>query len=76
MALTTENQRAVILRQIREWEEARFAAEVGHRVHTRLKSGDAALADFAGRMTKAEYAIDELQLILAELPEGDAPATA
>ena len=72
MALTAEYQRAVIRQQIREWEEVRYAAEVAHRVHTRLKSGDAALAEYAGRMVKAEYAIDELQLILAELPEGGA----
>lgn len=71
MALTAEYQRGVIRQQIREWEEVRYAAEVAHRVHTRLKSGDAALADFAGRMIKAEYAIDELQLMLAELPEGN-----
>ncbi len=70
MSLSIAGQRAVITQQIREWEEARYAAEVAHRVHTRLKSGDAALADFAGRMIKAEYAIDELQLMLAELPEG------
>ncbi len=70
MPLPFASQRAILLQQIREWEEARFAAEVAHRVHTRLKSGDAALADFARRMIKAEYAIDELQLILAELPEG------
>ncbi len=70
MPLPIAGQRAVITQQIREWEESRYAAEVAHRVHTRLKSGDAALADFARRMIKAKYAIDELQLILAELPEG------
>ena len=72
MALPVNNQRAVIQQLIHEWEEAQYAAEVSHRVHTRLKSGDAALAEYAGRMVKAEYAIDELQLILAELPEGGA----
>ena len=70
MSLPVNNQRAVIQQLIHEWEEARYAAEVAHRVHTRLKSGDAALAEYAGRMIKAEYAIDELQLMLAELPEG------
>ena len=70
MSLPVNNQRAVIHQLIHEWEEAQYAAEVSHRVHTRLKSGDAALADFAGRMTKAEYAIDELRSILAELSKG------
>ena len=70
MSLSIAGQRAIIQQQIRDWEETRYAAEVAHRVHTRLKSGDAALSDFFIRMTKAEIAIDELQLMLAELPEG------
>lgn len=68
--LTTDQQRLVIEAQIREWEEARFAAEVAHRVHTRLKSGEAALSGFVERMAKAEYAIDELTRMLAELRAG------
>jgi hypothetical protein len=65
--ITPDMQRAVIQQQIAEWEQARYSAEVAHRVHTRLKSGEAALNDFADRMIKAEYAIDELQKLLKEL---------
>lgn len=65
--ITTDQQRAVIQQQIADWETARYSAEVAHRVHTRLKSGEAALKDFADRIIKAEYAIDELQKVLKEL---------
>lgn len=65
--ITNEIQRAVITQQIAEWEQARYSAEVAHRVHTKLKSGDAALNDFADRMIKAEMALDELQVMLKEL---------
>ena len=65
--ITSEIQRAVIQQQIAEWEQARYSAEVAHRVHTKLKSGDAALKDFADRMIKAEMALDELKVMLKEL---------
>ena len=67
--MTVEQQRVIIARQIAEWEEARYSAEVAHRVHTKLKSGDAALNDFADRMIKAEMALDELQAMLKELDD-------
>ena len=65
--ITSNTQRAVIAQQIAEWEQARYSAEVAHRVHTKLKSGDAALKDFADRMIKAEMALDELKVMLKEL---------
>ena len=37
--VTPEQRRTLIERQIAEWEEVRYSAEVAHRVHTRLKSG-------------------------------------
>ena len=67
--MTPELQRAVIQQQIVEWEQARYSAEVAHRVHTKLKSGDAALKDFADRMIKAEMALDELKVMLKELDD-------
>ena len=67
--ITSDTQRAIIQRQIDEWEQARYHAEVAHRVHTKLKSGDAALKDFTDRMIKAEMALDELQAMLKELDD-------
>ena len=67
--ITSELQRAVITQQIAEWEQARYSAEVAHRVHTKLKSGDAALKDFTDRMIKAEMALDELKVMLKELDD-------
>lgn len=71
--VTPEQRRTLIERQIAEWEEVRYSAEVAHRVHTRLKSGDAALEKFASDMAKAEYAIDELQKMLRELGHAAPP---
>ena len=68
--MTHDIQRAIIAQQIAEWEQARYSAEVAHRVHTKLKSGDAALNDFADRMIKAEMALDELNAMLKELDDG------
>ena len=67
--ITSEIQRAVIAQQIAEGEQARYSAEVAHRVHTKLKSGDAALKDFTDRMIKAEMALDELNAMLKELDD-------
>ncbi len=67
--MTPAQQRAVIERQIAEWEEFSFNAEISHRVHTRLKSGDVALARFEKEKISAEYAIDELKKMLKELEE-------
>lgn len=65
--LTIEQQIALVERQIAEWREVAFNAEVAHRVHARLKSDPAVLARHVETMTKAEHAIDELTKIRAEL---------
>lgn len=61
MALTPNTQIAIIDRQIRDWEETAFQAEVAHRVHTRVKSPDSRLDEFMNVMRDAEIALAELR---------------
>jgi hypothetical protein len=67
MSLSIEQQIAIIDRQIAEWEESAFNAEVAHRVHKRIKSDEPILNRYVDTMQRAEYAIAELQAIRAEL---------
>lgn len=61
--LTIELQLAIIDRQIREWQEAAFNAEIAHKVHTKLKTSR--LSEFENNLTQAEIAIAELQTMRA-----------
>lgn len=65
--ITTDQQCALIERQIAEWEQARYYAELSHRVHTKIKSESTVLHGFVEQMTRAEMALDELQKALKEL---------
>lgn len=63
--LTTEQQLAIIDRQINEWGEAAFNAEIAHKVHTRL--GTKRLPEFEQNLAQAEIAIAELQTMRAAI---------
>ena len=72
--LSIARKRLSIERQIDEWEEVAFNAEVAHRVHARLKADAATLKQFVDRMTNAEIAITDLREQLAALDADAASA--
>lgn len=65
--LTIELQLAIIDRQIREWGEVAFNAEIAHKVHTRLKTNR--LPEFEQNLAQAEIAIAELQTMRAAIAD-------
>jgi hypothetical protein len=69
MELSPAAQIAIIDRQIAEWRESSFSAEIAHKVHTRLKSDAQILARFVETMERAEIAITALDEMRAQLAQ-------
>ena len=67
MTIGPAQQLRIIDRQIQEWAESAFNAEVAHRVHTRLKSERAVLDRYVDAMKNAEIAMAELAKLRAEV---------
>lgn len=55
--LTIAAERAVIARQIEAWQEKRFDVQIAHKVHTSLKSPQAALDALVAELTVCEKAL-------------------
>ena len=69
MDLSTERQLAIIDRQIAEWREVGYNAELAARIHTRIGTGADQVKVYVERAAQAEKAIDELRKIREELAE-------
>jgi hypothetical protein len=64
--LSREQQLAIIDRQIADWNEVRYNAEIAGKVHARIGLGDQAKA-YAERVMQAMRAITVLGEMRAEL---------
>lgn len=67
MTIGPAQQLRIIDRQIQEWAESAFNAEIAYRVHTRLKSEKSVLDRYIDAMRNAEIAIAELTKLRAEV---------
>lgn len=67
MTIGVVQQIRIIDRQIQEWTESAFNAEIAHRVHIRIKSEPAVIDRYVDAMKQAEIAIAELTRIRAEV---------
>lgn len=66
-SLPIEVQLAIMDRQIQEWREVGYAAELAAKVHARIGSDPGSVQSYAQRAITAERAIDVLTAMRAEL---------
>ena len=65
--LTSEQRIAVIDRQIAEWQEVGYAAEIAAKVHLRIGSAPEQIKTFTDRAIAAEKALHTLGELRAEV---------